>query len=143
MLDKARKMSIVDPSSFGFAKVFSYHLFTEKPNSKKKPTENSKEYSSRILRDQYARFISQFQYFQPSIDYIKFKSSFRKIIKNLQYLGKKFPEKKKTILTTFSWDNWHKLKEKQKCHSLFDCHACHKSANVKSAFSMFTNQSNR
>ena len=106
MLDKARKMSIVDPSSCGFAKVFSYHLFTEKPNSKKKPTENSKEYSSRILRDQYARFLSQFQYFEPSIDYTKFKSNFQKITKNLQYLGKKFPEKKKTILSTFSWNNW-------------------------------------
>ena len=123
--------------------IFSYHLFTEKPNSKKKPTENSKEYSSRVLRDQYARFVSQFQYFQPSIDYIKFKSNFRKITKNLQYLGEKFPEKEKTILTTFSLDNWHKLKEKQKCHSLFDCQACHKSANLKSALSIFTNLRNK
>ena len=143
MLDKARKLSIVDPTSCGFAKVFSYHLFTEKPNSNKKRTENSKEYSSRILCDQYARFVSQFQHFQPNIYYTKFKSNFRKITKNLQYLGKNFPEKKETILTTFSSYNWHKLKEKQKYHSLFDCQAYHKSANLKSALSMFTNQSNK
>ena len=115
----------------------------EKPNSKKKPTENSKEYSSHILCDQYARFVSQFQYFQPSIYYIKFKSNFRKITKNRQYLGKKFPEKNKTTLTTFSLDNWHKFKEKQKCHSLFDCQACLKSANLKSALSIFTNLRNK
>ena len=143
MPDKARKMSIVDPSSCGFAKACSYHLFTEKPNSKKKATENSKEYSSRILRDQYARFLSQFQYFQPSIDYTKFKSNFREITKNLQYLGKKFPEKKKTILSTFSWINLYKLKDKQKYHSLFDCQACYKSVNLRSALVVFTNQCNK
>ena len=42
VLDAARKMSIVYPTSSGFAKVFSYHLITEKPNSKKILTENSK-----------------------------------------------------------------------------------------------------
>lgn len=52
VLDAARKMSIVYPTSSGFAKVFSYHLITEKPNSKKILTENSKWYSSRILPDQ-------------------------------------------------------------------------------------------
>ena len=143
VLDNARKMSIVDPTSCGFGKVFSYHLFTEKPNSKKKPTENFKEHSSRILRDQYARFVSQFYYFQPGIDFTKFKSNFRKITKNLQSLGEKNSRKKKTILTTFSSDNWQKLKEQQKCHSLFDCQACQKSANLKSALSMFTNQSSK
>ena len=115
----------------------------EKPNSKRKPTENSKEYISRILRDQYARFVSQFQYFQPSIDYLKFKSNFRLITKNLQYLGKKFLEKTKTILTTFSLDDWHKLKEKQNCHSLLVCQACHKSTNLKSALSVLTNLSSK
>ena len=40
-------------------------------------------------------------------------------------------------------DNWHKSKEKQKCHSLFDCQACHKSANLKSVLSIFTNLHNK
>ena len=38
MPDKSRKILIVDPSSCGFAKGFSYLFFTEKPNSKKKAT---------------------------------------------------------------------------------------------------------
>ena len=53
-------MSNVDPTSCGFANVFSYQLFTKKPNSKKKLTENSKDYSSRILIstvDLYLSFI--------------------------------------------------------------------------------------
>ena len=50
MLDTARKKSIVYPPIYGFAKVFSY-LFTEKPYSIKKPTENFKLFRSRIPRE--------------------------------------------------------------------------------------------
>ena len=87
-------MSMVDPTSCGFAKVSSYLLFTERHSSKKKPAENRKEYESRILRDQYERFLSQFQDYPKTVDYTKFKSNFRNIVKNLQTLGKKYPEKK-------------------------------------------------
>ena len=51
MLDTARKKSIVYPPIYGFAKVFSYHLFTEKSYSIKKPTENFKQFRSRIPRE--------------------------------------------------------------------------------------------
>ena len=106
-------MSIVDLTSCGFAKVFSYLLFTEIHSSKKKPAENYKEYESRLLRDQYERFLSQFQDYPKTVDYTKFKSNFRNIVKNLQTLGKKYPKKKRTILATFSSDNWDKLNEKK------------------------------
>ena len=57
MLDTVRKLSIVYPTSCGFAKVFRYHLFTEKPKSKKKPAENSKQFSSVIsMEDFYPSF---------------------------------------------------------------------------------------
>ena len=69
-------MSIVYPTSHRFVKNFSHHFYTEKPNSKKKPTENSKQYSNRILCGQYARFISQFQLFQPFDDRTEFKFNF-------------------------------------------------------------------
>ena len=59
-------MSIVDPTSCGFAKVFSYLLFTERYSSKKNPAENCKEYESRILRDHYERFLSQFEIIRKS-----------------------------------------------------------------------------
>ena len=90
-------MSIVDPMSCGFAKGFSYLLFTERHSSKKKPGENCKEYESRLLCDQYEWFLSQFQDYPKTIDYAKFKSNFWNVVKNLQTLGKKCPEKKKEL----------------------------------------------
>ena len=77
-------MSIVDPTNCGFAKVFSYLLLTERHSSKKKSAENCKEYESRILHDQYERFLSQFQDYSKTVDYTKFKSNFRNIVKNVQ-----------------------------------------------------------
>ena len=106
-------MSIVDPTSCGFAKVFSYLLFTERNSLKKKPAENCKGYESRILRDQYEKFLSQFQDCPKTVDYTKFKSNFGNIVKNLQTLGKKYPEKQRPTLASFSSDNWDKLNEKK------------------------------
>lgn len=84
-------------------KVFPDHLFTEKP----------KQYSCRILLHQYSIFASQFEHFQQSDDYTKFEFNFQKTIKKSAVFGKMLPEKKKTISTRFSFDNWHKLKGKQ------------------------------
>ena len=54
----------------------------------------------------------------------------------------RFPERKKTFLTRFSLDNWHKL-DKSKPYSLFHCHACYKFVTLKSVLYLFTNLSNK
>ena len=54
-------------------------------------------------------------------------SIFEKLKKSAVF-GEKLSEKKKTILTKFWSDNWHKLKGKQNHNPLFDCQACYKSA---------------
>ena len=40
-------------------------------------------------------------------------------------------KKKRTILATFSSDNWDKLNEKKSSHSLFACQGCFRSANLR------------
>ena len=55
---------------------------------------------------------------------------------------KKYPEKTRTILATFSSDNWDKLNKKKSFHSLFDCQGCLRSGNLRNVLSMFKNVSN-
>ena len=52
-------------------------------------------------------------------------------------MGKKYPEKKRTFLATFSSGNWDKLNEKKSSHSLFDCQGGRRSANLRNVLSMF------
>ena len=49
--------------------------------------------------------------FLKTVDYTKIKSNLWHVVKNLQTLGKKYPEKK--ILATLLSDNWHKLNERK------------------------------
>ena len=70
-------------------------------------------------------------------------SIFERLLKKSAVFGERFLEKKKTILTRFSSDNWNKLKGKQNHNSLFDCQACYKSATLKSALYLLTNLNNK
>ena len=88
------------------------------------------------------RDLSQFQDFPKTVDYTKFKSNFRNIVKNLQTLGNKYPEKKRTILATCSSDNYDKLNEKKSSHSLFDCQDCFRSASLENVLSILKSVSN-
>ena len=63
------EISIVCLTSCGFLKVFSFHLFTEKP----------KQYSSRILRDQKKSFVAQCFHFQRSDYYASLSSTFERL----------------------------------------------------------------
>ena len=51
-------------------------------------------------------------------------------------------KKKRTILATFSSDNWDKLNEKKSSHSLFDCQGCLRFAHLRNVLSMFKIVSN-
>ena len=135
-------MYIVDPTNCEFAKMFSYLLFTERHSLKKRPAENCEEYKSCIARDQYERFLSQFKDYPKTVDCTKFKSNFRNMVKNIQTLSKEYPEKKTTLLTTFTSVNWDKLNQKKSSHSLFDYQVCLRSSSLNNVLSMFKSVSN-
>ena len=66
-------------------------------------------------------------------------STFERLQKKSAVFRERFLEKKKTILTSFSLDNWNKLKAKQNHNSFFNCQSCYKSPTLKRALSLFTN----
>ena len=50
-------MSIIDPLSCGFAKVFCYQMFTDRTRTNR--SNNAKHHQSKILREQFDSFKSQ------------------------------------------------------------------------------------
>ena len=67
-------------------------------------------------------------------------SSIKKIVTNMQALGKKFPQKKKHLLEVLSTENWHNLNDRKTPHKIFDCQACLKSCKWKDALAVFPKQ---
>ena len=56
------------------------------------------------------------------VEYRTFVNNFKKIVTNMQSLGKKSAEKE--ALEVFSTDNWHNLNDRRIPHKIFDCQAC-------------------
>ena len=96
-------MSIIDPSTCGFVKIFYYRVFTDKNLTKRNPSENMSCYKNNLI----------------SYDY--FRENFQNIVHNIQTSGKKYPEKKRHVMDIFSLKNWVDLKDKQLKHSILDC----------------------
>ena len=103
-------MSIIDPSTCGFVKIFCYRVFTNKNLIKRNPSENMNCYKSRVLHHQYNAFQSTFCE-SSLISYDKFRENFQHIVHNIQTLGKKYPEKKRHVIDIFSLKNWVDLKK--------------------------------
>ena len=115
-------MSIIDPLTYGFVKVFCYNLFTQTKNNVSQTTENPKHNESVILKENYDSFLRTFPRENHGIvEYRTFVNNFKKIVTNMQSLGKKFPQKKKHLLEVFSTKNWHNLNERKTPHKIFDC----------------------
>ena len=64
-----------------------------------------------------------------------FVNNFKKIVTNMQSLGKKL--KKKHLLEVFSTGNRHNLNDRKTPHKIFDCQACLKSSKWKDALAIF------
>ena len=129
-------MSIIDPSTCGFVKIFCYRVFTDKNLIKRNPSENMNCYKSRVLHYQYNAFQSTFCE-SSLISYDKFRENFQHIVHNIQTLGKKYPEKKRHVMDIFSLKNWVDLKERKFEHSIFDCSGCLRNESWKDALAMF------
>ena len=130
-------MSIIDPSTCGFVKIFCYRVFTDKNLIKRNPSENMNCYRSRVLHHQYNAFQSTFSG-NNLVSYDQFRENFQNIVHNIQTLGKKYPEKKRHVMDIFSLKNWVDLKDRQRKHSIFDCNGCLRSESWRDALAMFT-----
>ena len=114
-------MSIIDPLSCGFAKVFCYQMFTDKTRTNQG---NNAKQQSEILREQFDSFRSQFTSDTFNVTYSQFKDNFQQIINPIQSLGKKYPSKKGKLLEIFLSEKWTNIKESKTKHSLENCTGC-------------------
>ena len=92
-------MSIIDPLTCGFVKVFCYNLFTQTKNNISHTKRNPKHNQSVILKKKYDSFLKTFpRETHGIVKYRTFVNNFKKIVTNTQSLGKNFPQKKKNLL---------------------------------------------
>ena len=89
-------MSIIDPLICGFVKVFCYNRFTQNKNNTSHTPGNPKHNQSVILKEKYDSFLKTFpRETHGIVEYRTFVNNFKKILTDMQSLGKKFPQKKK------------------------------------------------
>ena len=93
-------MSIIDPLSCGFAKVFCYQMFTDRMQTNR--NNNAKHQQSEIMREQFDSPKSQFTPDTLNVTYSQFKGNFQRIINLIKSLGKKYSSKKRELLEVFS-----------------------------------------
>ena len=83
-------MSLIDPLSCGFAKIYLYSLFITK-NSKKLPGESINHFKGRVLSKQFEQYTSHFKIEGKNnfdVEYKIFVNNFPSIVCNIQGLGK-------------------------------------------------------
>ena len=131
-------MSVIDPVTCGFVKIFCYELFTSTKKIPRTAYGNPKHNQCEILKAQYELFTETFPGGSHGIvKYHQFTNNFKNLVKNLQSLGKQSPERKKKLLETFSLESWVKLGKEQKKNTIYECHACVNNITWKNALSMF------
>ena len=114
-------MSILDPLTCGFVKVYCYGLFQE--------TNATKSSMSKIQKgdnkQQFQKFNEYFRERNYIVDHKIFTDNFILIVKNIQSLIKRHKDHQVQILDKFSKKNWEKLSlNKENAHSLFNCNVC-------------------
>ena len=131
-------MQVIDPLTCGFVKVLCYNLFTQTKNNTSQTPGNPKHNQSVVLKEKYDPFLKTFpRETHGIVEYCTFVNIFKKIVTNMQSLGKKFPEKKKHLLEVFSIENWHNSNDRKTPHKIFDCQACLKSCKWNDALVVF------
>ena len=135
-------MSIIDPLSFGFAKIAAFTIFTEKHNVKKAGNEADRELQGKILQERYRKYKEYFDVDNNenlSVDYKQFTHNFPKIVNHIRKLNKRQMATKNMLLKTFSKDKWTALseKKKKKTHNLSNCKGCFTDKELKVSLSKF------
>ena len=88
-------MSIIDPVTCGFVKIYCYNLFTSVKKIPKDINGNPKHKQSFVLQAQYKSLMEVFpQGTHGIVEYNQFTNNFKKIVKNLQHWGSGRQEKR-------------------------------------------------
>ena len=95
-------MSILDPLTCGFVKVFCYNLFTQAKNISHTPG-NPKHNQTVMLKENYDSFLKTFS--RETHGIVECRTL--KIITNMRSLGTKCQQKTRHLLEVFSTSNWH------------------------------------
>ena len=133
-------LSLIDPLSCGFAKIYLYSLFITK-NSKQLPGESINHFKGRVLSKQFKQYASHLKIERKNnfvAEYKIFVNNFPSIVGNIQGLGKRYSAIKKELLDIFSSKQWEKLalKDKQR-HRIFNFKRCLHSKPLKTALGHF------
>ena len=128
-------MSILDPLTCGFVKVYCYGLFQETNATK---SSMSKIQKGELNKQQFQKFNEYFRERNCIVDYKIFTDSFILIVKNIQSLIKRHKDHQVQILDKFSKKNWEKLSlNKKNAHSLFNCNGCLQDTKLKGTLGLF------
>ena len=128
-------MSILDPLTCGFVKVYCYGLFQETNATK---SSMSKMQKGGLNTQQFQKFNEYFRERNYIVDYKIFTENFILTVKNTQSLIKRYKDHQVQILDTFSKKNWEKLSlNKKNAHSLFNCNGCLQDTKLKGTLGLF------
>ena len=128
-------MSILDPSTCGYAKIALYNIFTEKQD-KRDTNEPLKNYKGRVFSNQLCKFKEYFSNNENFVvQYKKFTDNFPKIVPLIKNLAKSKKAIKDALLKTFSKENWEEA-EKEK-HTPFQYKGCLSNHVLQSNLSKF------
>ena len=112
------RISILDPLTCGFVKVYRYGLFQETNATKSSMSTIQK---GELNKQQFQKFNKYFRERNHIVDYKILTDNFNLIVKNIQPLTKRHKDHQVQILDTFSKKNWEKLSlNKKNAHSLFN-----------------------
>ena len=132
-------MSIISPTTCGFAKVSLFNIFTGGKVSQEND-ENLAMYRSRELEHQFGLWQSQFIGYNEkfSVEYKHFKKYDPKIVSHFRNLGKTRSVDKDIVLHEFSNRKWNELlPEKKSEHQLFNCNGCLNDTELKQTLGLF------
>ena len=116
-------MSLLDPASCIYAKTIVYELFSNDNGLKKDSAESMKQFVGRVNVVHFETMSSLF--YNHDIPFKTFTDKFPGIIKSFQWIGKKSPEKRDKLKTTFGIQKWKKLEFKEKYkHTIYNCPRC-------------------
>ena len=117
-------MSLMDPLTCGFLKVFVYHITVRDKLKHERQLRKSNIDKSTVYKELYELMLKTFSEFDfkefPLSSFIK---SISKNKDQFEKLGKKSPDEKLTVLQKFSNYEWIMLLNRHK-HSFSDCQGC-------------------
>ena len=88
-------MPVIDPLTCGFVKVLCYNLFTQTKNNTSQTPGNPKHNQSVVLKEKYDPFLKTFpRETHGIVEYRTFVNNFKKIVTNMQFLGRSFRRKR-------------------------------------------------